>query len=62
MNNVGGDDSFWQGIVGFEQTCLESADPMFFREPSLFLSDHFLGFRWTFGRAPGFLAVKAENN
>ena len=44
MNNVGGDDSFWQGIVTFEQTCLESADTMFFREIHPVSLHSFIGF------------------
>ena len=29
------EDNFYTRLMGFEQSCMEEADPMFFREPAV---------------------------
>ena len=34
--DAGDEDNFYTRLMGFEQSCMEEADPMFFREPAVF--------------------------
>ena len=34
--DAGDEDNFYTRLMGFEQSCMEEADPMFFRESSVF--------------------------
>ena len=34
---VADEDNFYTRLMGFEQSCMEEADPMFFREAPCFL-------------------------
>ena len=35
--DAGDEDNFYTRLMGFEQSCMEEADPMFFREAPCFL-------------------------
>ena len=35
LYDAGDEDNFYTRLMGFEQSCMEEADPMFFREPSV---------------------------
>ena len=32
--DAGDEENFYTRLMGFEQSCMEEADPMFFREPA----------------------------
>ena len=34
LYDAGDEDNFYTRLMGFEQSCMEEADPMFFREPA----------------------------
>ncbi len=34
--DAGDEDNFYTRLMGFEQSCMEEADPMFFREAAVF--------------------------
>ena len=34
--DAGDEDNFYTRLMGFEQSCMEEADPMFFRESAVF--------------------------
>ncbi len=34
--DAGDEDNFYTRLMGFEQSCMEEADPMFFRETAVF--------------------------
>ena len=36
LYDAGDEDNFYTRLMGFEQSCMEEADPMFFREPAVF--------------------------
>ncbi len=36
LYDAGDEDNFYTRLMGFEQSCMEEADPMFFREPVVF--------------------------
>ena len=36
LYDAGDEDNFYTRLMGFEQSCMEEADPMFFREPAAF--------------------------
>ena len=35
-DDAGDEDNFYTRLMGFEQSCMEEADPMFFRETAVF--------------------------
>ena len=35
LYDAGDEDNFYTRLMGFEQSCMEEADPMFFRESAL---------------------------
>ena len=36
LYDAGDEDNFYTRLMGFEQSCMEEADPMFFRESAVF--------------------------
>jgi hypothetical protein len=36
LYDAGDEDNFYTRLMGFEQSCMEEADPMFFRETAVF--------------------------
>ena len=36
LYDAGDEDNFYTRLMSFEQSCMEDADPMFFREPAVF--------------------------